>query len=63
VIIDKLRVQQIVTNLVSNAIKFFRKGQEKNVISTFEIFSTNTLLLSVKVTDKGISITEKIMQT
>ena len=58
-IIDKLRVQQIVTNLVSNAIKFSKKGQEINVISTFKIFSTNTLLVSVKVTDKGIGITVK----
>jgi signal transduction histidine kinase len=59
VIIDKLRVQQIVINLISNAIKFSKKGQEIGVTTNFEILSTNTLLLSVKVSDEGIGISEK----
>ncbi len=51
---DQGRVGQILTNLVSNAVKFTRKGHIK-VDITFRTQSENTLLV-MKVKDTGVGI-------
>jgi signal transduction histidine kinase len=56
VIIDKLRVQQILINLLSNAIKFSNKGQQIYVYASYLKLTTSTLQLLVKVQDRGTGL-------
>ncbi|RED97422.1 PAS domain S-box protein [Marinoscillum furvescens] len=52
---DPVRLSQILTNLVSNAIKFTDEGFVKLVISSKERTS-NEVLLNIQITDTGIGI-------
>ncbi len=52
---DPTRLQQIITNLVSNAIKFTNQGEVKLVISTAEA-TVDDVVLRVEVHDTGIGI-------
>ncbi len=53
--IDSLRLSQIVTNLVVNALKYTRKGKI-NLSARIKDFETNTQFLEIKVVDTGIGI-------
>jgi len=59
IIIDDLRIKQILSNLVGNAIKFTEKGEISLSISANEINSTKLdLIISVKDTGIGINSDE-----
>jgi signal transduction histidine kinase/ligand-binding sensor domain-containing protein/CheY-like chemotaxis protein/HPt (histidine-containing phosphotransfer) domain-containing protein len=55
---DKLRLQQILTNLIGNAIKFTKQGSVSLKITLQEIDSLNARLLFC-VTDTGIGLSEQ----
>ncbi len=52
---DSTRVQQILVNLIGNALKFTSKGSI-SVVSTAEIQDDKTALVRVSVTDTGVGI-------
>lgn len=54
---DALRLQQIVSQLVANAIKFTTRGEVEVKVSTGPV-EDSRILLSVKVRDTGIGISE-----
>jgi len=54
---DPLRLTQILTNLVSNAVKFTEKGS-----ITIEVGQSTSTRFKFKVIDTGIGMTEKEMQ-
>lgn len=53
---DALRLQQVISNLVSNAIKFTPQGQVDIQISPLQQSGTEDLMLMVEVQDTGIGI-------
>jgi signal transduction histidine kinase/CheY-like chemotaxis protein len=55
VIGDPLRISQIITNLISNAIKFTKNGKIEVKISTLEK-TKETILFQTEVIDSGIGI-------
>jgi len=57
---DPLRLGQILTNLVNNAIKFTQKGEVIVKIETQELAADKVILL-FSITDSGIGMTEKQM--
>ena len=52
---DSLRLQQVLVNLVSNAIKFTKQGKIQILIQPAEITET-TILLRFQVSDTGVGI-------
>lgn len=58
---DPLRLKQIITNLVNNAIKFTNKGSVI-VRTMLEEQKQNTVTLKISVTDTGIGMTEDQQQ-
>lgn len=52
---DRTRVQQIIMNLVSNALKFTEKG-EIEIYSTCESLESGKTMFTIKVRDTGIGI-------
>lgn len=54
---DPLRVSQILTNLVNNAIKFTKEGEIKIVISVEEKNSTSSIV-NFEICDSGIGISD-----
>lgn len=54
-LLDKLRIQQILLNLIGNSVKFTETGSISVFISISEIRAED-LLLSFKITDTGIGI-------
>lgn len=52
IISDPLRLEQVIYNLVNNAIKFTEKGE---VIISYRIIDANTLAFTIKDTGKGIA--------
>lgn len=58
---DPLRLEQILTNLVSNAIKFTQKGEIKITI-TLVAKNASESVLEFRVSDTGIGLTEEQQQ-
>ncbi|MBC3954141.1 transporter substrate-binding domain-containing protein [Pseudomonas triticifolii] len=56
VLLDPLRFKQILSNLVSNAIKFTQRGEVRVVLQASEIPDSSQLKLHVTVQDSGIGI-------
>jgi len=59
---DTMRIKQIITNLISNAIKFTPQGSVAVDINSEEINQKN-IKLKVTVTDTGIGMTNKQQRT
>lgn len=55
---DTLRIKQVVTNLVNNAIKFTEKGQVI-VRTSVEHDYGNSMMVKISVSDTGIGLTEE----
>ena len=62
VIADGLRLRQILTNLVGNAIKFTKQGEVSLHVSVIKRLAENGLLLGFDVKDTGIGIAEDKME-
>ena len=58
IISDPIRLKQILTNLISNAIKFTNEGNV-NVRVMLEKDSIDTAIIRISVTDTGIGLTAK----
>ncbi len=58
VIIDPIRIKQILVNLLTNAVKFTEKGKVEFKL-TFEKLSENKGIFNFSVKDTGIGITEE----
>ena len=58
---DSLRLTQILTNLVSNAVKFTERGEVRIEAKLEEVRNESVALLSFKVSDTGIGITSAQM--
>ncbi|MEE5066918.1 transporter substrate-binding domain-containing protein [Pseudomonas alliivorans] len=56
VLVDPLRFKQILSNLVSNAIKFTQKGQVRISLQTGDLTDSQHLQLHLTVQDSGIGI-------
>lgn len=59
---DSLRLRQILSNLISNAIKFTHKGSI-SVSIDYEAFADNEITLRVRVKDTGIGIPENRLES
>jgi len=57
--IDLMRTQQIVINLLTNALKFSKEGDVVRVDALMETISEDNVKLSFKVIDSGIGISEQ----
>lgn len=55
---DPLRVQQVLTNLISNALKFTENGYVKVIIGEYQEDADDQPLLRIEVMDSGIGISE-----
>lgn len=58
---DNTRITQIVSNLLSNALKFTEQGEVTLIASSKEL--NDKVFLSFKVTDSGIGMTENFMKS
>ncbi|HEF4761895.1 TPA: response regulator [Pseudomonas putida] len=58
VLIDPLRFKQILTNLISNAIKFTDRGEVRVLVSA-QHFADERIALHVRVEDSGIGIAKE----
>lgn len=62
IIIDEIRIKQVFTNLISNAIKFTDTGKVKLVIKTIKFpYQKNKLGLIINFIDTGIGISSNDM--
>lgn len=59
VLIDPLRFKQILSNLISNAIKFTEQGQVKITLQTLMENDTQQLQLMVAIQDSGVGISKQ----
>lgn len=59
---DKLRMSQILMNLISNAIKFTPKKGSVDIIVQTEEFDTNTDTITIIVKDTGIGMSKEFMK-
>lgn len=57
---DEVRVQQVLLNLLTNAVKYSNKGHIRLVVD-YEKLSNNKILLKAKVSDQGIGIKKEDM--
>lgn len=62
VLLDPLRFKQILSNLISNAIKFTERGQITVKISLTECTTSENVQLELKVQDGGIGISQEDQQ-
>ncbi|MCF5705892.1 transporter substrate-binding domain-containing protein [Pseudomonas syringae] len=62
VLVDPLRFKQILSNLVSNAIKFTQKGQVRISLQTNDLTDAHRLHLHLAVQDSGIGINAQDQQ-
>lgn len=64
IISDPLRLKQILSNLVGNALKFTQKGKVKILIqSKPDLISKNKQFYRIEVKDTGIGITKEFQKT
>ncbi|AIR90118.1 transporter substrate-binding domain-containing protein [Pseudomonas cremoricolorata] len=56
--VDPLRFKQVISNLVSNAIKFTEQGQVRISVALCETATAGSLMLELEVHDTGIGIGE-----
>ncbi|MGE5473850.1 MAG: ABC transporter substrate binding protein [Ignavibacteriales bacterium] len=61
VIGDSVRIRQVLTNIIGNAIKFTEKGEVKLIIQLQEHFE-NILIIKFIVSDTGIGITKEKLE-
>ncbi|SFS92533.1 response regulator [Mucilaginibacter polytrichastri] len=59
---DKTRLQQILTNLLGNALKFTEQGEVFVTVKKVGIFHDNSMTLQFEVRDTGIGISEEKLQ-
>jgi PAS domain S-box-containing protein len=59
VFIDYIRVKQVLTNLLNNAVKFTEKGRIELVVTCIKKQEDNTVELEFSVIDTGIGIKEE----
>lgn len=62
IITDSLRLKQVITNLVNNAIKFSNEGSVVVRIILEKKLDNTTVLIKVTVSDTGIGLSEKEKQ-
>ena len=62
VLLDPMRFKQVLSNLVSNAIKFTEQGQVRIVVELQVTDEPDRALLRVQVKDSGIGISEQDQQ-
>lgn len=60
---DPLRIQQIITNLVSNAVKFTETGYVRIIISEYAETSQKLSGIKIEVSDSGIGIAPEKLAT
>ncbi|UYW02262.1 response regulator [Flavobacterium agricola] len=58
IVIDKIKLNQILYNLISNALKFTKNGKVAVVIKQMQV-AANQLLLQIQITDSGVGIASK----
>ncbi len=58
---DEIRIKQIITNILTNAVKYTESGSVTLAVS-YEKKDAETIALSVRVTDTGIGIKEEDIQ-
>jgi len=58
IISDPIRIKQIITNIVNNALKFTKKGYVKVVVELFEKIDTK-VIIKFRIIDTGIGIKEE----
>ncbi|MEN7536299.1 CHASE domain-containing protein [Aurantiacibacter flavus] len=56
VLVDKMRLRQVVLNLVGNAVKFTEKGMVKVVVTLVEATSDSPARMNLAVRDTGVGI-------
>ncbi len=59
VLLDPMRFKQVLSNLVSNAIKFTEQGQVRIVVELHPTDETGRVLLQLQVQDSGVGISEQ----
>lgn len=59
---DDVKIRQIVTNLMTNAIKYTDEGGEVNLIVRYSDIVDNTIMLNIAVKDNGRGIKEEDRQ-
>ncbi|MGN8273914.1 transporter substrate-binding domain-containing protein [Pseudomonas sp. SMN5] len=62
VLIDPLRFKQVLSNLISNALKFTEKGQVRVKVRLSRTAEDNVLRLQLEVSDSGIGISPADLQ-
>jgi signal transduction histidine kinase len=60
--LDKMRIRQILLNLISNAIKFSSMYDRVDVFVNCKVENFETVNVQIKVVDYGIGISPKDMQ-
>lgn len=60
--IDAMRLNQILVNLLGNALKFTEKGEIILTVKILENYGNNTMLLRFGIADSGIGISEDKQQ-
>jgi len=63
IIIDSVRVRQIVNNLVANAIKFTPKGSVRVSVDVTQTANTGLSALHIRVDDTGIGISKSALRS
>ncbi|AWM93443.1 hybrid sensor histidine kinase/response regulator [Pseudomonas sp. 31-12] len=59
VLLDPMRFKQVLSNLVSNAIKFTEQGQVRIVVELYPCDEPDRVLLQLQVQDSGVGISEQ----
>ncbi|MCS3836987.1 two-component system sensor histidine kinase EvgS [Pseudomonas sp. JAI111] len=62
VLLDPMRFKQVLSNLVSNAIKFTEQGQVRIVVELHPTDDADRVLLQLQVQDSGMGISEQDQQ-